>query len=117
MHVTDIRLGYQRRRMQIDIGDRIWRCIAGYGHSPEHIALHNERDGLLISGDMLLPSISTNVSVYEMEPEGDPLGLFLASITQMLDLPVELEEGLRAYCDERGLANLDAIIGKVKTHA
>jgi hypothetical protein len=30
---------------------------------------------------------------------------------------VELEEGLRAYCDERGLANLDAIIGKVKTHA
>jgi dihydroorotate dehydrogenase (NAD+) catalytic subunit len=32
-------------------------------------------------------------------------------------LPVELEEGLRAYLDERGLANLDALIGKVKTHA
>lgn len=75
--------------LQIDIGDRRWRCIAGYGHSPEHIALHNERDGLLISGDMLLPSISTNVSVYEMEPEGDPLGLFLASIARMLDLPAD----------------------------
>lgn len=75
--------------MLIDIGDRRWRCIAGYGHSPEHIALHNERDGLLISGDMLLPSISTNISVYEMEPEGDPLGLFLDSISGMLSLPAD----------------------------
>jgi len=75
--------------MHVDIGERRWRCIAGYGHSPEHIALHNERDGLLISGDMLLPSISTNVSVYEMEPEGDPLGLFLDSIARMLALPAD----------------------------
>lgn len=75
--------------LSLEIGGRTWRCLAGYGHSPEHIALHNERDGLLISGDMLLPSISTNVSVYEMEPEGDPLGLFLASIEKMLALPAD----------------------------
>lgn len=73
--------------MQFDIGDRRWRCIAGYGHSPEHMALYNERDGLLISGDMLLPTISTNISVYEMEPDGDPLGLFLTSIERMRELP------------------------------
>jgi len=75
--------------MVVDIGERRWRCISGYGHSPEHIALHCERDGLLISGDMLLPSISTNVSVYDMEPEGDPLGLFLSSIAAMLPLPAD----------------------------
>ena len=75
--------------MNITVGKRVWRCIAGHGHSPEHIALFCERDGLLISGDMLLPSISTNVSVYEMEPEGDPLGLFLDSLTRMEDLPAE----------------------------
>ena len=54
-----------------------------------HIAIQSERDGLLISGDMLLPSISTNISVYEMEPEGDPLGLFLDSIKEMLALPAD----------------------------
>jgi glyoxylase-like metal-dependent hydrolase (beta-lactamase superfamily II) len=75
--------------MDVAIGERVWRCIAGYGHSPEHIALFDERDGLLISGDMLLPSISTNVSVYEMEPEGDPLGLFLASLDRMQSLPAD----------------------------
>jgi glyoxylase-like metal-dependent hydrolase (beta-lactamase superfamily II) len=57
-----------------------WRCISGYGHSPEHIALYCEKAQLLISGDMVLPRISTNVSVYDIEPESNPLALFLASL-------------------------------------
>lgn len=75
--------------MHLTIGEREWRCISGYGHSPEHISLFNERDGLLISGDMLLPSISTNVSVVDLEPEGDALGLFLSSLDSMADLPAD----------------------------
>jgi glyoxylase-like metal-dependent hydrolase (beta-lactamase superfamily II) len=75
--------------MALRIGERDWRCIVGYGHCPEHISLYNERDGLLISGDMLLPSISTNVSVMELEPEGDALGLFLDSIQKMRVLPAD----------------------------
>ena len=66
-----------------------WRCLAGYGHAPEHIALHCESLGLLISGDMLLPRISTNVSVGHDEPEGNPLALFLASLDRMGSLPAE----------------------------
>lgn len=73
--------------MTVRIGAHDWRCLAGYGHSPEHMALFCEQDGLLISGDMLLPTISTNVSVTDVEPEGDALGLFLASIERMRDLP------------------------------
>ena len=73
--------------MVLRIGNRDWRCLDGHGHSPEHIALFNERDGLLISGDMLLPSISTNVSVLDLEPEADSLGLFLDSIDRMRALP------------------------------
>lgn len=73
--------------MTVRIGQRDWRCISGYGHSPEHIALFNEADRILISGDMLLPTISTNVSVTDLEPEGDSLGLFLASLDKMLPLP------------------------------
>jgi glyoxylase-like metal-dependent hydrolase (beta-lactamase superfamily II) len=71
---------------QVRIGDRIWECISGYGHSPEHMALHNAKDQLLISGDMLLPSISTNVSVYAMEPDGNPLQWFLDSLGKMTPL-------------------------------
>jgi glyoxylase-like metal-dependent hydrolase (beta-lactamase superfamily II) len=66
--------------MTLDIGGHAWRCIAGYGHAPEHMALHCEKRGMLISGDMVLPRISTNVSVYDLEPESDPLALFLTSL-------------------------------------
>ena len=43
--------------------------------------------GVLISGDMVLPRISTNVSVHEGEPEANPLMLYLASIKRMKALP------------------------------
>ena len=66
--------------LRVEIGGRSWRCIAGYGHAPEHIALHCDELGLLISGDMVLPRISTNVSVYDLEPESNPLTLYLDSL-------------------------------------
>ena len=71
----------------LSIGGHMWRCIAGYGHAPEHIALSCDDLQLLISGDMVLPRISTNVSVYDIEPESDPLALFLDSLQRYLPLP------------------------------
>lgn len=62
------------------IGAREWRVVTGYGHSPEHCALHCAADGMLISGDMVLPRISTNVSVFDLEPEANPLALYLESL-------------------------------------
>jgi glyoxylase-like metal-dependent hydrolase (beta-lactamase superfamily II) len=64
-----------------------WRCISGYGHAPEHIALHCPALNVLISGDMILPRISTNVSVYDTEPEANALALFLESIDKYKPLP------------------------------
>ncbi len=64
-----------------------WRCISGYGHAPEHIALYCADLNVLISGDMILPRISTNVSVYEQEPEANALRLFLDSIDKYKALP------------------------------
>ncbi len=64
-----------------------WRCISGYGHAPEHIALYCADLNVLISGDMILPRISTNVSVYDQEPEADALRLFLDSIDKYKPLP------------------------------
>ncbi|MEW6706019.1 MAG: MBL fold metallo-hydrolase [Pseudomonadota bacterium] len=74
---------------RVAIGGREWHCIAGYGHAPEHIALHCPSLKLLISGDMLLPRISTNVSVYDLEPEADPLPLYLASIDKLTALAAD----------------------------
>jgi glyoxylase-like metal-dependent hydrolase (beta-lactamase superfamily II) len=72
---------------ELTVGGNAWRVIDGYGHAPEHAALYCEALGVLISGDMLLPKISTNVSVWSIEPEGDPLKLFLSSIDRFRALP------------------------------
>jgi glyoxylase-like metal-dependent hydrolase (beta-lactamase superfamily II) len=82
--------GAYRRLMDgqtVRIGGHDWQLIAGYGHAPEHMALHGGALGVLISGDMVLPRISTNVSVIDLEPEADPLPLYLTSLRRYLDLP------------------------------
>ena len=71
------------------IGDNDWHCISGYGHTPEHIALHSPSLNVLISGDMVLPRISSNISVYDSEPLADPLRLFLTSLTRYARLPAD----------------------------
>ena len=75
--------------MSLAIGNHRWRCISGYGHAPEHIALYCEDLKLLVAGDMMLPKISTNVSVYEQEPEANALALFLDSIDKFRNLPAD----------------------------
>ncbi len=75
--------------MPLRIGAHEWHCIVGYGHAPEHIALHCPALKLLISGDMVLPRISTNVSVIDIEPEANPLPLYLTSIDTLRALPAE----------------------------
>lgn len=60
-----------------------WYILIGYGHSPEHMALYCPELGVLISGDMLLPKISTNISVFAATPEADALSWFLSSLDEM----------------------------------
>ncbi len=67
-----------------------WVCHVGYGHAPEHMALHNAAQGVLISGDMVLPRISTNVSVIDIEPEADSLTQYLDSIERMRRIPADV---------------------------
>ncbi len=74
---------------EIEIGGNAWRVIIGYGHAPEHAALYCKSLGVLISGDMLLPKISTNISVWPSKPESDPLRLFLRSIDRFTELPAD----------------------------
>jgi len=73
---------------QIVIGGQSWEVLAGYGHAPEHACLWSPAQQVFISGDMVLPRISTNVSVFATEPDADPLGLYLNSLMSYERLPV-----------------------------
>lgn len=72
---------------QLAIGGHRWQVRVGFGHSPEHAALYCPDLGVLISGDMLLPKISTNVSVFAVTPMADSLGDYLQSIDRYRELP------------------------------
>ncbi len=67
----------------IDIGGHDWEIVVGRGHSPEHACLFDAARNVLISGDQLLPTISSNVSVYPTEPAADPLYDWLHSLRRL----------------------------------
>ena len=115
---------YRRLRdgERLMIGQHEWRVVVGTGHSPEHACLYCPDLQLFISGDQVLPKISSNVSVFPTEPDANPLGDWLASIDKIksevpddvLVLPAHNEpfRGLHARLDyltaghERSLARL-----------
>ncbi len=67
-----------------------WQILIGHGHAPEHMALYCPELGVVISGDMLLPRISTNISVFAATPDANALGWFLDSLGEMAAvLPAE----------------------------
>lgn len=81
------RLPDSYRRMvdgeRVRIGAHEWRVVVGSGHSPEHACLYCADLKLLVSGDQVLPRISSNVSVFPIEPDADPMGDWLASLEKL----------------------------------
>ena len=69
-------LGFKRIKEGdvIRIGGRDWDVRIGNGHAPEHATFWSRDDNLVLSGDQILPSISSNIGVYATEPEADPVG-------------------------------------------
>ena len=116
----------------IQIGDHVWRVVVGSGHSLEHACFYCPELKLLISGDQtLLPRISSNVSVFPTEPDGDPLSDWLTSLLRrikdlvpddVLVLPAHNDPfvGLHARLDhlvrghERGLDRLEKTLAAPK---
>ncbi len=90
--VYEMPMSYRRMKDgdQFSLGKHGWRVVVGSGHSPEHACLINDTDGVMISGDQVLPRISSNVSVVLTEPEADPLGEWFDSIEKLLLLPNDL---------------------------
>ena len=60
-----------------------WHIIVGRGHAPEHLCLMCPALNVFIAGDQLLPSISSNVSVWPTEPHSNPLKDWLDSCAML----------------------------------
>ena len=115
---------------EFDIGGRIWRIVTGNGHSPDHACLYCPELKLLISGDQVLPRISSNVSVFPTEPDADPLTDWMTSCAKVkrevpddvLELPAHNDpfHGLHARLDhliaghERSLGRLEKSLAEPK---
>jgi glyoxylase-like metal-dependent hydrolase (beta-lactamase superfamily II) len=129
-YVAPLPESYRRLRDgdRLRIGQRHWEVFVGRGHSPEHACLYCSDDNILISGDQLLPTISSNVSVYPTEPESNPLADWLESLQAMKErLPGDVlvlpahgkpfrgaHERLQALIDEHRqcLADLESRCGE-----
>lgn len=68
---------------RIPIGGRVWEIVVGRGHAPEHACLWCREENLFISGDQVLPRISSNVSLFPTEPDADPLKDWLDSCAKL----------------------------------
>ena len=84
-YVSDLPESYHRMidGTAITIGGSDWEVVVGRGHSPEHACLYNAERNVVISGDQILPTISSNVSVYPTEPKANPLRDWIESLTAM----------------------------------
>ena len=71
----------------VTIGGRRWHAFTVLGHAPEHACLFSPEANVLISGDQVLPKITTNVSVWPDQPRGNPLRLYLDSLQRFRPLP------------------------------
>ena len=65
------------------LGGRQFEVLTGGGHSPDQVMLHCVAENILLCADQVLARISPNISVFAMNPEGDPLGNYLASLAAL----------------------------------
>ncbi|MGC7403085.1 MBL fold metallo-hydrolase [Pandoraea pneumonica] len=113
-----------RHGQTMQIGENTWDVLVGRGHSPDHAMLHCAALGVLISGDMVLPAISPNLSVTMHTPDANPIQDYIDALDGLTDLPAdtlvlpahgeafrglpERRQVLREKLDERNLRLLNA---------
>ncbi len=92
MSMPEVPAGYRRLEHGdvLTIGGNHWHVVVGAGHSPEHACLYCPSLKILISGDQILPVITSNVSVHPTEPEANPLKDWMESHDRFLKLPPDL---------------------------
>ena len=73
----------------IPIGAYEWQPLVVCGHAEDHLSLFCPALQLLISGDQVLPTITSNVGLHVNNGDEDALDEYLASMTRFSNLPEE----------------------------
>ncbi|MDA7964610.1 MBL fold metallo-hydrolase [Ruegeria sp.] len=81
-------LGFTRVKQGdvIRMGGRNWDVHIGNGHAPEHATFWSRDDHLVLTGDQILSSISSNLGVYATEPMADPVADWLEACERLQHL-------------------------------
>jgi glyoxylase-like metal-dependent hydrolase (beta-lactamase superfamily II) len=67
----------------LKVGGRTFEVLTGNGHSPEQVMLYCPADNIFLAADQVLAKITPNISVWAVNPKGDPLGLYVRSLTEL----------------------------------
>ena len=67
----------------LKIGGRSFDVLTGNGHAPEQVMLYCAADNIFLAADQVLARITPNISVWAVDPEGDPLGLYMRSLKEL----------------------------------
>ena len=78
---------YLDHERPISIGEHEWQPLVVCGHAEDHLALFCPALKLLISGDQVLPTITSNVALHFNNEDEDALEQYLASMTRFRQLP------------------------------
>jgi glyoxylase-like metal-dependent hydrolase (beta-lactamase superfamily II) len=65
------------------LGAKDWTALETNGHAEGHLCLYSASDTLLISGDQVLPSISSNIGFTWRSQDANPLDSFLVSLQRL----------------------------------
>ncbi len=106
----------------LEIGGQRWVPLEAKGHTDGQLLFHAPALGLLISGDQVLPRITSNIGIYPERADLRPLASFLASFRALAALDPEptvlpshgdVFVGLRArleYLDTHHRATLERVL-------
>ena len=67
----------------IEMGGRRWDVRVDHGHAPDHATFWSRMINLVLCGDQVIPSISSNIGVYPTEPDANPLADWLRSCARL----------------------------------
>ena len=67
----------------LTLGSRTFQVLTGNGHAPEQVMLYCPGDKVFLAADQVLAKITPNISVWAVDPEGDPLGLYMRSLSEL----------------------------------
>lgn len=71
----------------LQLGANAWTALETNGHAEGHLCLANSAHRLLVSGDQVLPTISSNISFTWRSGDANPLHSFLSSLQRLRALP------------------------------